>query len=359
MTNKQKRAILMAQLEQKVMDSAIQNAGSAKIKSDAVFVYQKYLDAQLDEITKRSDILTKNRKSKKELLTELKTLNNRRESISRFVYQEIEDKEGNIRYFKVTPTQPRVTMLRQTSSSSNPKGLRQKKKDLAIEDITDVSFKPIFTDLKDRLQEITKDNYDGYVLERENLQKSFREIKEELQKNTKVYDDIVRGSDKFDDFKDRYEILSKQMKRGDYYLDLLNKDRKKFDAIEYDEDRKQWIPVVKDKVENKATTVIPITPPTPFTGANVDEKDSDLFQLLPKTIKEIPQNIKDGVGAVGQSIQKKIGDVFKGQPITDSMGKNQTQVEAQANAKMSVMQNRVLKNQNNNVSGNNLKKINV
>lgn len=350
MTNKQKRAILMAQLEQKVMDSAIRNAGSAKIKSDAVFVYQKYLDTQLDEITKRSSILEKNRENRKKLGAELTKINKDRESISRFVYQEIDG-----RYFKVTPTQPRVTMLRQNSSSSNPQGLRQKKKDLAVEDITDVSFKPIFTDLKDRLQEIDKETYDGFVYEREKLQERFRYLKEELQKNTKVYIDIVKGKKKFDEFKDRYEILSMQMKRGDYYLDLLNKDRKKFNAIEYDEDRKQWIPVVKDKVDNKATSVIPITPPKPYTGANVDEKDSDLFQLLPKTIKEIPQNIKDGVGAVGQSIQKKMGDVFKGQPITDSMGKNQTQVEAQANARYSVMKNRLAKNQNQNPSGNNIK----
>lgn len=350
MTNKQKRAILMAQLEQKVMDSAIRNARSAKIKSDAVFVYQKYLDAQSDEITKRSDILTKNRDSKKKLLTELKTLNDRRENISRFVYQEIDG-----RYFKVTPTQPRVTMLRQTPSSNNTQK-RMRKSDIPVEDITDVTFKPIFTDLKDRLQEITKEVYDSYVFEREELQKRSRFLKEEVQKTNKVYMDIVKGSKKFEVFKDRYEILDKQIKRGEYYLDLLNKDRKKFDAIEYDEDRKQWIPVVKDKVDNKATSVIPITPPKPYTGANVDEKDSDLFQLLPKTIKEIPQNIKDGVGAVGQSIQKKMGDVFKGQPITDSMGKNQTQVEAQENARYSVMKNRLAKNQNQNPSGNNLKK---
>jgi len=355
MTNKQKRAILMAQLEQKVMDSAIRNARSAKIKSDAVFVYQQYLDAQLAEITKESSILEKNRESRKKLGAELTKINKDRESISRFVYQERKDKDGNIRYFKVTPTQPRVTMLRQTPSSSNIRG-RMQKSDIPVEVITNVSFKPIFTDLKDRLQEIDKETYDGFVYEREKLQERFRYLKEELQKNTKVFDDIARRSNKFDEFKDRYEILSMQMKRGDYYLDLLNKDRKKFDAIEYDEDRKQWIPVVKDKVENENASVIPVKAPTPFTGANVDEKDSDLFQLLPKTIKEIPQNIKDGVGVVGQSIQKKMGDVFKGQPITDSMGKNQTQVEAQANAKMSVMQNRLSKNQNQNVSGNNLKK---
>lgn len=341
----------MAQLEQKVMDSAIRNARSAKIKSDAVFVYQKYLDAQLDEITKRSDILDKNREKRKILVAELNKINSDRESISRFVYREIDGK-----YYKVTPTQPRVTMLRKTPSSSNTQGVRKKKSDIPVEDITDVSFTPIFTDLKDRLQEISKSVYDGYVYEREVLQNRFRELKEAIQNNNKVYDDIVKGNAKFDEFKDRYEILSKQMKRGDYYLDLLNRDRKKFDAIEYDEDRKQWIPVVKDKVENKDTSVIPVKPPTPYTGATVDEKDSDLFQLLPKTIKKIPQNIKDGVGAVGQSIQKKMGDVFKGQPITDSMGKNQTQVEAQANAKMSVMQNRLSKNQNQNVSGVNLKK---
>ena len=88
MTNKQKKAIAMAQLEQKIMDSTLRNARDSRTKARAVFVYNQLLDRQTEDITEKSSVLIKTREKKKKLIKELEENNDRREKISEYYYVE-------------------------------------------------------------------------------------------------------------------------------------------------------------------------------------------------------------------------------------------------------------------------------
>ena len=349
MTNKQKKAIAMAQLEQKIMDATLRNARDSRTKARAVFVYNQLLDRQTEDITEKSSVLIKTREKKKKLIKELEENNDRREKISEYYYVE---KDGN--YFKIKTVAPRTQFITQDRTTMDgPKGRKNKTRT-----IEDIEYTPITLDVEDHYLPISKSVYDGFTFEREQREAKAEEIRAEIRDLNKVWIGIVANQDAFKQYKDRFQILEKQINRGDYYLETLDTERPLFDALEFDTDENAWIPILSEKTENNKIKISPINKSIGMKP-KVNPRESDLFEIIPEGIKKIPQNIKDGVGAVRQSIQKKMGDVFKGQPITDSMGKNQTQVEAQANAKMLVMQNKVLKNQNNNVSGNNLKKINV
>mgnify|MGYP003645778499 CR=1 FL=1 len=344
MNDKKRLKILQANLEEKMFDSMILEAIDSKRQENAVYAFEKLLESKEAQVVESNTILENNRTKNKSLMAEIRTNIDRSHLISEFVYREIDGK-----YYKVKPMSPRISLIRQvggSTSTSNPK-LKSVKETQTLT-VDDLDYTAISTPLEDQLIEISKDVYDFYLLERTKRKNNLDNLFKELSTVNDNYIALVKKLPKAKQAEIDVDILETQIKKGEYYLDKLQPGRTKFDSLKFDEDGKYWYPSFED--EDEATIKSGPIKQTPSNKTN---------PVLPKI--EYDENLKfdPQTGNPANPIEEKKFDPMTGKQISalDNRGKNQTQVDAQQNSKLMVMQNRLEKNQSMNPSGNNIKKL--